>query len=168
MRPLNDVLSRCTDKFIPPVLEGIVDIPQREFYQSTHERIKATCHANCIFNRYPSGITDVSFTFDDAGCLHGTLCCGPEHQGYDDMVHGGVVAAVIDASMTQCLMGHEVVAYTTNLAIQYRKPVKIGLAITLKSFIKSIRVGVLYVMACEVVQNTQVVVSAKAHFYKVN
>jgi acyl-coenzyme A thioesterase PaaI-like protein len=43
------------------------------------------------------------------------------------MVHGGVLAAIIDSSMAQCLMGHEVVAYTAELSIKYRKPVLIQL-----------------------------------------
>jgi acyl-coenzyme A thioesterase PaaI-like protein len=96
----------------------------------------------------------------------GEFSCGRYHQGYDAMTHGGVVAAIIDAAMVQCLMGHGIVGYTTDLSIRYRKPVMILQPTLVEAWIAGIRVGCLYSMKCEVFQNGKVAVRATATFYK--
>ena len=37
------------------------------------------------------------------------------YQGYSDVLHGGVVAAVLDGAMTNCLFAHNVVAVPAEL-----------------------------------------------------
>ena len=44
-------------------------------------------------------------------------------QGYQGMVHGGVVAALLDAAMTNCLFQCGVKAVTGDLHIRYLRPV---------------------------------------------
>jgi acyl-coenzyme A thioesterase PaaI-like protein len=83
------------------------------------------------------------------------------------MVHGGIISAVIDASMAQCLMGHGIVGYTSDLSIRYRKPLMINNAAALRTSITQINVGVLYTMSCEITQNHQRAVSSTGKFFKV-
>jgi len=112
-------------------------------------------------------VPGLRFSFDDTGRLHGEFTCEDGHQGYDGMVHGGVIAAITDASMAQCLMGHDIVAYTADLTIKYRKPVKTHQPTVLTTHIETVNVGMLYTMSCEITQNRTLVAEAKARFIKV-
>ncbi len=44
-------------------------------------------------------------------------------QGYDGLLHGGVIAALLDAAMTHCLFHRGVRALTADLRVRYREPV---------------------------------------------
>jgi acyl-coenzyme A thioesterase PaaI-like protein len=137
------------------------------YYEANRQRLRDIHHSQCLFNRQLSMVPGVQFLFDDSGILHGTFICSKEQQGYDRMVHGGVIAAVIDASMAQCLMGHDVVGYTTNLAVKYRKPVMICTKTVLETSITAVSCDLLYSMKCEIFQNRNLVVSATSRFFKV-
>jgi hypothetical protein len=54
------------------------------------------------------------------------LYCNDSYQSYNGIIHGGVLSALIDSAMTQCLFGHGIVGYTVRLNIKYIKPVNIN------------------------------------------
>ncbi len=137
------------------------------YYEGNLKRLREIHHSQCLFNRQPSIVPGLKFAFDDAGTLQGEFNGNEFQQGYDEMVHGGVVAAIIDASMAQCLMGHGVVGYTANLSVKYRKPVMIQTKTTLTTSITAVNCGLLYSMKCEIVQNRNLVVQATGRFFKV-
>jgi len=128
--------------------------------------LKTLHHSQCLFNRLPPVIPDLSFNFDNDGILHGEFTCSNLFQGYDEMMHGGIIAAIIDASMAKCLMGHRVVAYTAELKIKYRKHVMINKKATLCTTIKETYLDKLYIVHTEIHQNSIAVVTAKAKFFK--
>lgn len=139
----------------------------RAFYEENLKRLRVIHHSKCLFNRQSSIVPGLQFCFDNTGKLLGEFSCDRDNQGYDGMVHGGVIAAVIDSSMAQCLMGHGVVAYTANLSVKYRKPVRIDTKTTLTTSITTVNCGLLYSMNCEIIQNRNIVVQAKGSFFKV-
>lgn len=136
-------------------------------FEKNLKQLKEQHHSSCMFNNPKPLVPDLNFTFHNSGKLSGRFTCDNRHQGYDNMVHGGVIAAIIDASMAQCLMGHGVVGYTTDLSIKYRKPVIIGLESQLETIIETINIGSLFTMKCEITQNKKRVVHAKGRFFKV-
>lgn len=54
----------------------------------------------------------------------------PQYQGYPGIVHGGIVASMLDEAAGRCLMGADPsqprFMFTARLDIQYRKPVPVG------------------------------------------
>ncbi len=130
-------------------------------------KLKEVYHSGCIFNLQPSIVPGLRVWFDNEGVLHGEFQCSANHQGFDQMVHGGVIAAIIDASMAQCLMGHDIVAYTTSLEIKYRKPVRINEVATVKTEITSIKKGLLHSVECKIEQKQLMAVTAEGNFYKI-
>lgn len=50
----------------------------------------------------------------------------PEHQGYDGVVHGGILAAVLDDAMANCLWLRGIAVVTAKMAVRYREPVQVG------------------------------------------
>lgn len=138
----------------------------REGYERNLARLKRLHHSNCLFGREAPCIPDIAVSFDDKGILRGTFTGTEQHQGYDDRMHGGLIAAIIDASMAQCLMGNGVAGYTADLKIKYRQPLLIGTPATLATRIVGVNVGILYSMSCEIVQYRKPAVEATARFYK--
>lgn len=51
---------------------------------------------------------------------------GREHEGYAGLLHGGIVAALLDEVLGWSFFGRGVWAVTTRLALTYRGPVPIG------------------------------------------
>ena len=50
----------------------------------------------------------------------------PDHQGYDGVVHGGILAALLDDAMANCLWLRGVAAVTAKMVLRYREPVQVG------------------------------------------
>jgi acyl-coenzyme A thioesterase PaaI-like protein len=124
-------------------------------------------HSQCIFNRQPQIIPDLRFWFDDSGVYNGVFTANHNQQGYDAMIHGGVIAAIIDASMAQCLMGHGIPGYTADLSIRYRKPAIINQLTYTKTYVSEIKLNTLYTLQCIITQANQTIVQATARFFKV-
>jgi len=136
-------------------------------YEANLLALKARHHARCLFNRNPP-VPELAFRFNAGGRLLGEFRCTDAHQGYDRMVHGGVIAAIVDASMAQCLMGHGIVGYTTDLSIKYRKPVALECTATLETAFEETAMGCLHSMRCEIVQDRARVVQARGRFYEID
>ena len=62
-----------------------------------------------------------------------------KHQGYDNIVHGGLIAAVLDDSMAYAIMGLGLMPVTVEMKIRYKKPTRVGEEITLEG--RVIKVG---------------------------
>jgi uncharacterized protein (TIGR00369 family) len=54
---------------------------------------------------------------------------GPEHEGYEGIVHGGIIATLLDEVMSWACVhkGHQ--AVTAELRVRFQKPVAIGQAL---------------------------------------
>ncbi len=136
-------------------------------YENNLALLKDAHHPECLFNgNTGSLVPKLHFFFDDTGVLHGQFTCGPQQQGYSGMVHGGIIAAVSDASMAQCLMGHGIVAYTADLSVKYRQPVAVNVPLKLRTRIVETKVGILYTVQCEFFQKKQMSVSVEGRFFK--
>ncbi|MBN1603165.1 MAG: PaaI family thioesterase [Chitinispirillaceae bacterium] len=136
-------------------------------YEQKLAELKKQHHSQCLFNRQPSIVPGLKFWFDDTGTFNGRFNCNAYQQGYDTMVHGGIIAAIIDSSMAQCLMGHGIVGYTANLSVKYRKPVAIRTVTKLQTSIVAVNYRVLYSVSCRMTQNDVCVVKADGRFFKV-
>jgi hypothetical protein len=143
--------------------QNVTDISNNNVYQSRLREISSSCHSSCVFKNSPP-IKDLQFLFNNDGELTADFTCDQSHQGYDSMVHGGIIAAVIDASMAQCLMGHGVVAYTAELKIRYKHPLKINHKVTLTTTIESSYMEKLYKMNTTICQDNICKVIASSSF----
>ncbi len=146
-----------------------LQLPDPDPAQSLQRKLdyfKSTYHSQCIFTKNPP-VPGLEFSFQNNGILYGEFTCTNQHQGYNDMVHGGILAAIVDASMAQCLMGHGIIGYTTDLNIKYCKPFIINNPATLETAIHEVNVGKLYNLKCAIFQNGHISVKATGRFFKI-
>lgn len=71
---------------------------------------------------------------------------GPEHQGYDNIVHGGIVGTLLDEITARYVYHKGFNAVTARLEVRYRYPTPIGQELTISGWITRQR-GRLYEMA---------------------
>ncbi|SDF67784.1 PaaI family thioesterase [Sporolituus thermophilus] len=74
---------------------------------------------------------------------------GPEHQGYDGIVHGGIVSTLLDEIMARYIYAKGMNAVTARLEVRYRQPTPVGQALTVVGWIVAKR-GRIYELAGEV------------------
>jgi len=123
-------------------------------------------HKNCLFKNILEDSEALSFTFDSKGNLKGRFYCDEKYQGYNNRIHGGILAAIIDESMVHCLMGHGIVGVTTHLDIKYRMPISIKQHIEIVTCIYNKYLGgALYKVKTEVIQGRKIVANATASFF---
>jgi len=60
-----------------------------------------------------------------------TFTAGPEHQGYDGIMHGGLVSTILDEVMAGSLYAKGLNAVTAKLEVRFRKPTPIGQQLTI-------------------------------------
>jgi len=134
-------------------------------YDRTLQEFQDAYHSKCLFQNYPP-VGNLQFYFSEDGVLKGEFICTEKHQGYDRIAHGGIIAAIIDASMAQCCMGHGLAAYTADLSIRYRTPLKILTPTMLVTQIVKKALGVLFTLECSISQEKVVHVEASGRFFK--
>ncbi len=88
------------------------------------QRTRDAAHANCaICSRRGLGLR---FAVDDDGGVEAPFEPPETCQGYDGMLHGGVISALLDSAMTHCLFARGIVAVTGEMTVRFRHPVTIG------------------------------------------
>lgn len=78
----------------------------------------------------PIGL-QIQFTLDDDGNCHGLFTPGPNHVGYENTVHGGIIYAALDDVMANALYLTQRKAHTARCEIRYRQPLEIGQTVRL-------------------------------------
>ena len=105
------------------------------------ESLSARCgHAGCLLcgedNPWSVGLR---FRATDDGAVVAEFAGHPGLQGYEGLLHGGVIAALLDAAMTHCLFHHGVVGLTGELSVRYLHPVRCEANLTVRAWIASPR-----------------------------
>lgn len=90
---------------------------------------------------------------------HGAL------EGYSGLLHGGVIAAMLDGAMTNCLFAHGIRGLTAELNVRYHERVAASEEVLLRAWLEVNAHG-LFRLRAELTQGGQVKVSATGKFMK--
>ncbi len=91
-------------------------------------------HSNCFACGPDSeGGLGLRFHEEEDGSVSGYFVADAKFQGYNGIVHGGIIAALLDSAMAHCLFKKGIFALTGKLSIRYSSPVKIGNPVKLKA-----------------------------------
>jgi acyl-coenzyme A thioesterase PaaI-like protein len=96
-----------------------------------------------------------------------TVCASfqgfPELQGYNGILHGGVVSALLDAAMTHCLFHRGVEAVTGDLRVRFLRPVPCSSVLQLQARVLSEKPP-FYRLRAEVYRREELMAWAEAKF----
>ena len=128
----------------------------RKLRQQTHPLCVVCGPAN------PLGLK-IEFSLNPDGSVEGSFSGGPLVQGYDGMMHGGVIAALLDGAMTNCVFAHGRVAVTAELNVRYREAVASGQTVRLRAWLVQ-STSCLHQLRAELTQNGSLKATATAKF----
>jgi uncharacterized protein (TIGR00369 family) len=134
--------------------------------QSVLEATGKSAHAECLVcgQQNPIGFKLV-FQAQDDGSVRAPFTCKLPLQSYPETLHGGVVSALLDAAMTNCLFSKGIVAVTAELTVRFLNPVRLDEPAEVTAAISRIR-GPLYYLQAELVQGQTFTARAHATFLK--
>ncbi len=90
-----------------------------------------------------------------------------KHQGYLDIVHGGIISTLLDEVMVKLAIAMDMPAVTASMEIRLRKAVKVGEKITVQAKMLKITRKLLESYAEAVTENNVVVADAKGKLVRV-
>lgn len=79
------------------------------------------------------------FLAEPDGAVFANWTPAVNHQGYEGMVHGGIISTVFDEVMAWCISNAGIWAVTGRLNTTFRKPVEIGVPAVARAEIVSIQ-----------------------------
>lgn len=121
-------------------------------------------HSRCLLcgNLNPLSLK-LSFQVGHNGVVRTQFQSSPVLQGYEDMLHGGVIASLLDAAMTHCLFHHGIRAVTGDLHVRFLQPVSCMVALDIQAWVLASRPP-LYRLRGEIIHDDRLVAWAEAKF----
>jgi len=89
--------------------------------------------------------------------------CSKSHEGFRDILHGGVISSLLDGAMTNCLFAHGIAAVTAELVVRFRHPIATGSPLTVVGRTSGSSPP-LYVLDAEIIQDDTLMAVGKGKF----
>ncbi len=107
------------------------------------------------------------FELNDQGQVVADFIPGDVHQGYDNIMHGGLVSTLLDEAMAKVLYLHNIKAVTAEMKTRFKKPVKIGEKVEITGILNDRHGKLLFTEAYLKDKNGQVIARAEAKFIEI-
>lgn len=134
--------------------------PTEEQRRLVHQREHALCYA-C--GRDVTGGLGLRFQVEIDGSVTTDWSCPPSSRSYAGILHGGLIATLLDSAMVHALFARGVVARTAELRIRYHHPVGTDAPVQVTARLTA-RCGPLYCLEAAVSQNGVDCATAQAKF----
>ena len=137
----------------------ITDAGQMELRETREQ-----AHSNCVVcSPVNSRSLSVEFAASDDGRVQARFDCDKAFEGYAGILHGGVIASLLDGAMTNCMFAHGIPAITAELNVRFRHPVVTSHAATVRAWVERSSPP-LHLLRAEVVQDQQLKATAHGKF----
>ena len=132
--------------------------------QSSLHKVRTQAHFNCaVCGSWNARGLGLDFTLSEDGGVQACFCCGKDFEGYAGLLHGGVIATVLDGAMTNCMFAHGCPSVTAELNVRFRHPVVTDTAATVRAWIDRSEPP-LHVLKAQIVQDGQVKATSLGKF----
>ncbi|MGE5597952.1 MAG: PaaI family thioesterase [Bacteroidota bacterium] len=109
----------------------------------------------------PIGLGVVFRSAGEGVCADYTPSCW--HQGYDGVVHGGLIATVLDEAMAHALIARGIPAVTARMSLRYHAPLALGVTAQVTAWVDAAR-GRLAETRAEIRAGGRLIAEAEAVF----
>jgi uncharacterized protein (TIGR00369 family) len=132
--------------------------------QDALRKIQTWAHANCVVCGTADGRgLRLVFRPSEDGSVQATFEREKTYEGYADILHGGVLSALLDRAITNCLFSHGHPGVTAELTVRFRHPVCTDTTATVRAWIERCARS-LHVLKAELVQGAQFKATAHGKF----
>lgn len=114
----------------------------------------------------PHGL-HLEFSLSADGALHSSVIFSKEHQGFKGIVHGGMMAAVLDDIMVNLLWHSRLPAVTAELKLRLKRPAKVGEKILLSGWVEKKEEKIIYTKATAKNEAGEILATASAACFRV-
>jgi len=127
-------------------------------------QLSTQAHPHCVMCSHANECgLQLEFNASDDAEVAATFDCDARFEGYTGVLHGGIIASLMDSAMTNCLFAEGIPAVTVGLTIRFRHPVVTGFTATVRAWIER-SAPPRHVLRAEIVQDGQVKASAEGRF----
>jgi acyl-coenzyme A thioesterase PaaI-like protein len=107
-----------------------------ELKQIQFNSVQADAHPFCMVcsRSNPLGL-GLKFICEADGSVSTTFLGHPALEGFEGLLHGGIIASLLDGAMMNCLFALGRAAMTAELNVRYRQPVVIGEEMRIRAWI---------------------------------
>ena len=139
-------------------MSATIEPASQALLDRTHDHVHAACVVCGATNRF-----GLRFTVGPDGSVTAAASCGSALRGYDGVVQGGVVAALLDSAMANALFARGIVAVTARLNVRYHHPLATDLPTRVRGWLGT-PAAALYRMGADLLQGGRVVATADGVF----
>jgi len=98
------------------------------------EQVESNFHRNCFACGSSNGEgLGLKFHHEGDGSVWGNFFADSKYEGYSGIIHGGIIATLLDSAMTHCLLMKDIPALTGRLSIKYSTPIRTGTVVKLEA-----------------------------------
>ena len=101
--------------------------PTLELLRATRHNVHPRC---VVCDRPGPARLGLEFQVQADGSVTACFDCRETLEGYGGMLHGGVISAIADGAMTNCLFAHGIAVVTAELNVRFRHPIALGTPLT--------------------------------------
>ncbi len=133
--------------------------------QEALARLGAREHHRCLLcgAAHPGGLR-LAFAVQPDGTVEAAVPSRAFLEGYPGMLHGGAIAALLDAAMTNALFARGLVGLTAELTVRFLAPVRLDRPALVRATLAGTRVRPPYCLRAELEQDGQRVARATGKF----
>lgn len=123
-------------------------------------------HSHCLLCGCENPLSmNLKYTAPGDGSVVAHFKSNVHLQGYDGIMHGGVISALLDSAMTNCLHYHSIEAVTGELNVKFFNSVPCNASLEIIARIEK-DMNPLYLLKAEIKFNNKLMATAKAKFMK--
>lgn len=106
---------------------------------------------------------NLHFLLCEDGAVEAVFECKTRFQGYEGLLHGGIVSSLLDGAMTNCLFAHGIAAVTAEMTVRFRHPLVIDVPLIVRGYIARSQTP-LHIVEARIIQDEQVKAKAVGKF----
>ena len=126
----------------------------------------ANRHRNCFACGSNNGLgLGLKFYKHKDDTVFGRFFADPKFEGYSGIIHGGIIATLLDSAMTHCLLMKDIPALTGRLSVRYSAPIRTGTVVNLEARIVD-QFHEMFVLEAKAWVDGKKVASAEAKYVK--
>jgi acyl-coenzyme A thioesterase PaaI-like protein len=122
------------------------------------------CFACGIDNPISLGL---NFFLKEDGTVETEFIPQDVHQGYTNIMHGGLISTLLDESMAKVLSYKNIKALTAEIRVKFKKPVMIGQRVIITGILKKTHGKLLFTEALLKDNTGEILANAEGKFIKV-
>ncbi len=128
------------------------------------ENTRESRHPRCIVcgRKNECGL-GLKFRLLPDGGVEAEISCPDTFEGYEDILHGGVISSMLDGAMTNCLFARGLNAFTAELNVRFRHAIHTRVPMTVRAHVTR-QTPPIHVLEAQILQERTVKATASGKF----